>query len=489
MESSRSLRTRAVLALLLMVGFYGLALGLAGGLLWIPYAEYAYLDRVSVRLTIICVIGGGTILWALIPRIDKFEAPGPRLTPSNAPQLFTMINDIAKVTSQPRPEDVYLLNDVNAFVTQRGGVMGFGSRRVMGIGLPLIKGLSPAELRSVIAHEFGHYVSGDVALGPWIYKTRATIGRTLQGVSHNWILTKIFDWYARMFMRMTTQISREQEFVADATAARVAGTAPAINALRRVEVIAPAYATYVNNEVMPVLNAGFLPPVSEGFERYMNDPDTHQAFQSYAQEAALGAEAGEFDTHPPTADRIAALERIKSPERAAADESAALLLKDPDRHARALLEHNFGRENVVKLKTIAWDDVGAKVYALMWEEQAKHHAKWLGKLTADQIPSDKKWFLTKGNELAKDAPDAPADYKIGFAVHVLTCAVGAALLRAGWTIETAPGKPIVVVKDGTRFDPRASLAQLADSSITSEAWKEKCEAMMIGAVPLAPAKS
>ena len=81
------------------------------------------------------------------------------------------------------------------------------------------------ELRSVIGHEFGHYVSGDVKLGPWIYKTRATIGRTLHGVSGNWILHKIFNWYARIFMRMTTQISREQEFVADATAARVAGAA------------------------------------------------------------------------------------------------------------------------------------------------------------------------------------------------------------------------------------------------------------------------
>ena len=59
----------------------------------------------------------------------------------------------------------------------------------------------------------------------------------------------------------------------------------------------------MNNEVMPVLGAGYLPPVSEGFEKYMNDPDTHQMFQEYAKEVALGAEAGEFDTHPPTAER------------------------------------------------------------------------------------------------------------------------------------------------------------------------------------------
>ena len=207
------------------------------------------------------------------------------------------------------------------------------------------------------------------------------------------------------------------------------------------------------------------------------------------RQVALGVEAGEFDTHPPTSERVAALERIKSPSREVMSESSTLLLKDPDRHARALLEHNYGKDNVVKLKAIGWDDVGAKVYAQIWEAQTKHHAKWLGALTADQIPSDKKWFLTKGNELAKDVPDAPADYKIGFAIHVLTCALGAALVRQGWTIETAPGKPIVVVKDGTRFNPRESIAKLADGSLAADAWKATCQSLMLTATPLASTKS
>ena len=97
METSRSLRTRAVMALFLMVGFYAFSLAIAFGLLWVPYAEYVYLDRVDGRLAIFCVIGAGTILWALVPRIDKFEAPGPRLTPANAPYVFTRssgLNDV-----------------------------------------------------------------------------------------------------------------------------------------------------------------------------------------------------------------------------------------------------------------------------------------------------------------------------------------------------------------------------------------------------------
>ena len=488
MQSSRSLRTRAVMALLLMVGFYVFALAIVAILLWVPYAEFTYMERVNSggsRLAIFCIVGALTILWALVPRIDKFEPPGPRLTPATAPQLFTMINDVAAKTSQMRPEEVYLLNDVNAFVSQRGGVMGFGSKRVMGIGLPLINGLSAAELRSVIGHEFGHYVSGDVALGPWIWKTRATIARTLHALGNNWLLTKVFEWYALMFMRMTMQVSREQEFVADATAAKVAGPEPTITALGRVDVIASAYAAYMHNEVMPVLGAGFLPPVSEGFSQYLNDPETHQAFQSFAQEASVDAESSEFDTHPPMKERIAAIEQLKPRRKPGGAEEVApverlLLLKDPDRHARALLEHNFGKDNIVKLKTIGWSEVGALVYAQMWQRNTTEHAKWLSTLNADQIPSNKKWFKDTGERLAKNHPNVPVEYHSEFAMHVLACAIGNALLTKGWTIQTAIGKPILVIKDAETFNPRESIMKLADESMTADEWKATCASLALG---------
>jgi Zn-dependent protease with chaperone function len=471
------------MALLLMVGFYGFALIISLGLLWIPYAEYVYLERVHIKIAIGCIGGAAAVLWALVPRADKFEAPGPRLTPANAPHLFTIIEAVAKATAQPRPEEIYLLNDVNAWVTHRGGVMGVGSHRVMGVGLPLIEGLSPAELRAVIAHEFGHYVSGDVALGPWIHKTRAAIGRALQGVPT--FLEFAFDWYARMFMRMTMMVSREQEFVADATAARVAGVESAISALKRVSVLAPAYSMFVNNEVMPVLRAGFLPPISEGFKRFLSDPGTSRALEGFAADTSMGADAGEFDTHPPMAERVAALKQINQPA-AHTEEPTLPSLKDPDRHARALLEHKFGRDNVAKLKAIPWEEVALKVYGEMWQAVAQPHAKWLASFTTDQIPVDRPRFLTKGSELVgRDESAVSPEERVARAVHVLTAGLGATLLRNGWTIETAPGRPIEVVKGEARLDPHRLVSQLAEGTMSSEAWQAKCVTLGISGVRLA----
>jgi hypothetical protein len=38
---------RAVLALLLMIGFYVLAFGIAFALLWVPYAEFVYAAHIT----------------------------------------------------------------------------------------------------------------------------------------------------------------------------------------------------------------------------------------------------------------------------------------------------------------------------------------------------------------------------------------------------------------------------------------------------------
>jgi len=68
------------------------------------------------------------------------------------------------------PAEVYLIAEANAWVIDRGGIMGCGSRRVMGLGLPLLQVLSVYQLRAVLAHEFGHFHGGDTKLGPWVYK-------------------------------------------------------------------------------------------------------------------------------------------------------------------------------------------------------------------------------------------------------------------------------------------------------------------------------
>src|SRR6185436_6838572 len=203
MTTSASILVRAILAIVLMVGFYLLALGIAFGLAYIPYAEVVYSHRLHIKFAIICVLGALAILWSVMPRIDTFVAPGPELKRDQHPELFKELESVAQSTRQEMPAEVYLEHDVNAWVTQRGGVMGFGSRRVMGLGLPLMRFLTRSQFRAVLAHEFGHYHSGDTKVGPCIYKTRGAIGRTLQSLGEGSWLQFPFLWYGKMFLRIT----------------------------------------------------------------------------------------------------------------------------------------------------------------------------------------------------------------------------------------------------------------------------------------------
>jgi len=83
--------------------------------------------------------------------------------------------------------------------------------------------------------------------------------------------------------------------------------------------------------------------------------------------------------------------------------------------------------------------------------------------------------------------DAAADQQIEYTKHVLICAIGAAALRAGWTIDTAPGRPLTVCRSDARFEPHVPLTQLADGSMKVDDWKAKCESLGISGVRLAAA--
>ena len=87
---------RAVLAIALMVSFYALALIVAFGLLWLAYEDVARSKHPAFRLIAFCVAGAGSVLWAILPRPDRFEPPGPRITAADQPDLFRVIHDVAR---------------------------------------------------------------------------------------------------------------------------------------------------------------------------------------------------------------------------------------------------------------------------------------------------------------------------------------------------------------------------------------------------------
>jgi Zn-dependent protease with chaperone function len=477
-----SLTTRAIVALLLMIGFYVLALGIAGGLLWLAYADWAYRNSID-RLEIALVIAAGLILWSILPRVDRFEAPGPLVNREREPRLFAEISSIAQATGQEMPHEVYFIPEVNAWVAQRGGIGGMGSRRIMALGVPLMALLTVSQFRAVLAHEFGHYHAGDTKLSPWVYKTRVAILRTVKNLSSHRsylaYLSYLFKWYAEMFLRVTLAISRAQEYAADQLAARFAGSKALAEGLKQLHRGDTAWMTYLRNEVGPVLSAGFLPPLSPGLSHFLAAPQISRPVEASLQEELAQGKADPFDSHPSLRERLAALEETASS--ANQDPRPCLDLLDDLQSADSSFVSAAGIDQ--PLRPVSWDDTLEKVWQPEWQQRVSSQREVLQGVYARDLGE-----LFASGELGKRLKDPPGVYltteqRRDMASGLAGCALALALYRSGWAFHTLPGEAYCE-KNGRRLEPFALTADLKADKVAQEKWKELCEASGISDLSL-----
>ncbi len=475
MQPASSLAARAALAVALMFGFYLMALAIAGFLLGFVYVNVVYAERIYVRLVIFCIVGAGLILWSIIPRPDRFIAPGPSLSSEEQPRLLKTLAGVASATEQEMPSEVYLVPDVNAWVANRGGVMGFGSRRVMGLGLPLLQVLSVSELRAVLAHEFGHFYGGDTKLGPWVYKTRAAIGRTLQGLAqHSSVLQAPFLWYGKMFLRITHAVSRQQELSADRLAARVAGARPLIEGLKRVHGAGPAFNAYWSNEAMPVLSHGFRPPLAAGFGRYLASSEVAETLSTYVSRELKEGAADPYDTHPSLRERIAALQGEQERGEPTGEPPAISLLEDVEGLEGRLLKFLSDEKTVGALKAVTWEDVGERVWIPAWEAHVKANANALKDVTVAALPGIAADLEGWARERSLGEDSASPEERRGQTSATVGAALAVALKRRGWTFECAPGDEVVLISGGTRIAPFGVLSRLGSGELSPQDWERTC---------------
>jgi Zn-dependent protease with chaperone function len=474
-STSSSLMGRALLALLLTIGFYGLALAIAATLLFIPYAEIQYAHRLHLRLTLLCLAGAGVILWSIIPRPDRFAPPGPRLAPEKQPDLFNEVKDIAQKTGQSMPSEVYVVPEVNAFVAERGGFMGLGSRRVMGIGLPLLQALTVPQFRAVLAHEFGHYHGGDTKLGIWIYKTRTAIIRTVVGLGQGSWLQLPFVWYAKMFLRITHAVSRRQEFVADKLAAEVVGSKPLAEGLRAVHGVGLAFQAFWQNEFAPIINAGYRPPMAEGFANFISTPTIATLIDQATEKDMDSGETNPYDTHPSLRERIQAVQSLPPGSEAHETTPAISLLRNVPELEQQVFTHAFGEQQVKTWEPIAWQNVGNQVYLPAWKKTVSNYAIVLSGITPATLPEFLKSPTPLVELVQKSVQRSLEAREVTEAViNIVGRVLVVTLVEQGWILDIRPGAEIALHRDGMTLEPFMMLTELNSGQLTAEVWRQRC---------------
>jgi heat shock protein HtpX len=477
---------RAVLAIGLMAGFYAFAFAIAAALVYTPHALWAYVEWNPFRLIAFCYAAAAAIVWAVLPRPDRFTPPGPLLTPTDQPRLFSVLSGVARATGQEMPSEVYAVDDVAAWVTNRGGIMGFGSRRVMALGLPLLQALSVEQFRAALAHEFGHYHAGDVALGPWIHKTRSAIARAIHDLRED-RLRHVFEWYGRLFLRATQAISRRQEFIADQMAASVIGSQALADGLVRAQLAEVQHLHFMLGEVCNVLYAGFLPPLTAGFGTFLRSPAV-RARLSQALDANLSSEETEkadvYASHPTLRERLAAM-GVEAPHAGDVDTPAITLLDQVEHLDRMLIETKRGPTRAT-LRSIEWNEVWQHVHLPRWKADVTSSRDALAAWSPTTLPSGKEAFAVLGSQLLNCGDDADSvdfDWRVAHAVYVVGAALAVTANAEGFELHGSPGAEVRLTRHGDSFEPFTIAQALFAGTLSAEDWRPECARLGLASAP------
>lgn len=260
----------------------GIGSAVAPGLLWLFVAlaiamnvgAYFYSDRLVLRMH------------------------GAReVTREEAPELHTMVEELADRAGMPKPRIAVIQDDQpNAFATGRNPAHG-----VVAVTTGITRLLSRRELRGVLAHELGHIQNRDIL----IQSLAAVVGSVISGVANALQFGALFGGsssddeegspagglllafvapIAAMLVQMG--ISRSREYLADEAGARISGDpealASALLKLQRAAEHIPAA------NPAPATASLFIVNPLAGFERMSRW----------------------FSTHPPIEDRVARLREI-----------------------------------------------------------------------------------------------------------------------------------------------------------------------------------
>lgn len=245
--SWRSSRIRLTGLTGLIYGFYALAplqiiLG-AYGLRNVPQTLFD--DQYDVGLFGFAwarLIAGIILFLLLWPRRTRFDFRTAFLDLASYPKLCQLLKETAAATGIGVPRLVCLTYTANIAVAETNSLLGFGGEKVLALGAPALVVLSQENLRSLLAHEFGHFsrnhlgqhvraYQGISALKHlqagsfWTEGIGPTAARALLGVPG----LKLFNF---MYSSLLNAVGKDFELEADSVAAALTGKQATIEALR-----------------------------------------------------------------------------------------------------------------------------------------------------------------------------------------------------------------------------------------------------------------
>lgn len=219
---------------LLIIGLTFLGIIIAGG-----FSGVSIDESINAFYTIIPWILGGTILWSIISYLSGSRmilgyAGAKKAGITEHPELFNIVDNLSITAGLPKPPEIYIVNDesMNAFATGTSP-----SNAKVAVTTGLLNALNKQELEGVLAHEIGHVINRDIRvmliviavlgaiqlIGEILVRSRVR-SRDSKGGNLLPLIGILFLTIGVIIGLLTKMaISREREYLADATGGHLCG--------------------------------------------------------------------------------------------------------------------------------------------------------------------------------------------------------------------------------------------------------------------------
>jgi Zn-dependent protease with chaperone function len=306
---------------LLLIGVLALGIGLIGAFVvagTIPVGPVIFIV-VATFATVAAIARG------LMARSSD-EEPGLRLDERDHPKVRRLLDEVAfRVDTRP-VDTVYLTPGTDIAVFERAGVLGQlrgRSRRYLILGVGVLDGMKLGELRSILAHEYGHFRNQDTAGGAFALGVRRALMITMINLAASgaarwwnpswWFLLGFF----KMFLRISHGATRLQEVQADRWAAVSYGSAAFEAGLMHVIRREVAFEAHTDVSIREAVEHNR--PLTNLYQHAPQTPPNPDEVTS-AIDAALDRPPSPYDSHPAPRQRLAWVRALAAPGKPAADD-------------------------------------------------------------------------------------------------------------------------------------------------------------------------
>ncbi len=261
---------KSIFAIFAIITFFTLYVALVIGVGYLAYYALIYpMDSIN-KLTIILKVGaiGGSIMLLaftvkFIFKIKNFKPTNRiKLNKDEHVDLWNFIYQICAETGAPKPKNIYVDPDVNAYVAYSNTWLSLflPIKKELTIGMGLTDTLNLSEFKAVISHEFGHFAQRSMKIGSYINSANSIIhdmifnrdkwDDILEQWRHAdirlsaaawlvtpviWVIRQVLTLFYQFLNIMYSSLSREMEFNADKVAVRTSGSEAIVAALWKLD--------------------------------------------------------------------------------------------------------------------------------------------------------------------------------------------------------------------------------------------------------------